>query len=570
MAEPGNRDLSVGRSIGFKLTLLIGATIAIGFSGIVFFFTQQQERNILLQNERTVRNLTQSVNEGLQTVMITGSADVAQLFADRLLGVRDVVDFRILRLSGIEAFRDNKTIDWINDFRGEKDFDPRPHEEPPNQVIPKDDPQLRRAIDSRHLVSYYKQRDGINTLTFLLPIKSEKRCQRCHGKESEVIGVLEFTTSLKSVEEAVHNTRILAFTLLALVLAIVLLITRRLLTRTIIKPLEQVAMAMNRVSQGHLDQVVPVLGRDELGRMATSFNKMTHELKQTYQGFQTERNKLETIIMGSNEGMVVTDAEGKVVLVNQAAELLLGKSADDIVAGGFFNIIDDPDRVHRRLEAPLEEQHTPDIVLYNERFLAVYMSSINDAEGRLTGLAALIRDMTEEKRLENMLLQLSNSDALTGLFNRRYLDEALAFEFNRAREGRRPLSVLMMDVDHFKKFNDTYGHDQGDRVLKRFADTVQDCVRNLDIACRYGGEEFLVIATETDQAGGIILAERIRTAVEAMEVDGLKVTTSIGVAGLSETGAPSPGELVERADAALYRAKEAGRNRSMAAEASAG
>ena len=84
-------------SIGFKLTLLVGIAIALGFTSIVFFFTQQQERNILLQNERTVRNLTQSVNEGLQTVMITGSADVAEIFAERLKGVRDVVDFRILR-----------------------------------------------------------------------------------------------------------------------------------------------------------------------------------------------------------------------------------------------------------------------------------------------------------------------------------------------------------------------------------------------------------------------------------------------------------------------------------------
>jgi diguanylate cyclase (GGDEF)-like protein len=91
-------------------------------------------------------------------------------------------------------------------------------------------------------------------------------------------------------------------------------------------------------------------------------------------------------------------------------------------------------------------------------------------------------------------------------------------------------------------------------------------VRNLDIACRYGGEEFMVIATETSQAGALILAERIRLAVEAMTVDGLHVTTSIGVAGLTETGAQSPSELIDLADSALYRAKDAGRNRTMLAE----
>jgi diguanylate cyclase (GGDEF)-like protein/PAS domain S-box-containing protein len=549
------------KSIGHKLTAMIGATIAIGFVSIVFFYTQQQERNILQQNERTVRNLTQSVNEGLQTVMITGSADVAELFAERLKGVRDVLDFRILRLDGVEAFRDNDSINWINEFRGENDFDPREKQEPKNHVLPADNPYLRQAVNSQYLVHYYSERNGTNTLTFLLPIKSEKRCNRCHGKEKPVIGILEFTTSLANVQETVHRTRILAFGVLAAILIVVLFVTKRVLHKAIILPLEQVSRAMKRVSEGDLDQIVPVIGRDELGKMATSFNQMTTELRQTYDGFMTERNKLETIIMGSNEGMVVTDNQGKIVLVNQAAELLLGKTAEAIAEGGFLSLLDDPERMKRRLDAPVASSD-PEIVLYNQRFLAVYAASIHSSSGKLTGHAALLRDMTEEKRLENMLRQLSNSDALTGLFNRRYLDESLAQEFRRARDANRPLAVLMFDVDHFKKFNDTYGHDQGDRVLKAFAATTQECVRDLDTACRYGGEEFMVIATETDQDGARILAERIRVAVEEMVVDGLRVTTSIGVAGLRETQATTPTELVEKADAALYRAKEAGRNRT--------
>jgi diguanylate cyclase (GGDEF)-like protein/PAS domain S-box-containing protein len=553
------------KSIGHKLTALIGATIAIGFISIVFFYTQQQERNILQQNERTVRNLTQSVNEGLQTVMITGSADVAELFAERLKGVRDVLDFRILRLNGVEAFRDNTTVHWINEYRGENDFEPREKEEPKNQVLPSNDPHLLQAISSQYLVHYYGERDGAQTLTFLLPIKSEKRCNRCHGKDHPVLGVLEFTTSLTSVQETVQRTRILAFGVLAAILVAVLVITKRVLHKAIIQPLEDVSFAMKRVSEGDLTQVVPVHGRDELGKMAVSFNQMTTELRQTYLGFVSERNKLETIIMGSNEGMVVTDNEGKIVLVNQAAELLLGKTAEAIIEGGFLAMLDDPERMKRRLDAPVTSSD-PEIVLYNQRFLAVYAATIHSANGRLTGHAALLRDMTEEKRLENMLRQLSNSDALTGLHNRRYLDESLAQEFRRAVHAGRPLSILMFDIDHFKKFNDTFGHDQGDRVLKAFAATATACVRDLDIACRYGGEEFMIIATETDQHGAMTLAERIRVAVEQMVVDGLHVTTSIGVAGLLETRAETPTQLVELADAALYRAKEAGRNRTMQTE----
>jgi diguanylate cyclase (GGDEF)-like protein len=174
--------------------------------------------------------------------------------------------------------------------------------------------------------------------------------------------------------------------------------------------------------------------------------------------------------------------------------------------------------------------------------------------------------MTEEKRLEQRLRDLSNTDALTGLFNRRALDDTLKQEFGLALEQDRDLSVMMFDIDHFKKFNDNYGHDQGDRVLKKFAAVALSCVReDLDTLCRYGGEEFTLITRETSEEGALILADRIRCAVEAMEVDGLKVTTSIGVAGIRESRVLKPGELIERADAALYEAKRGGRNRAIAA-----
>ena len=123
-----------------------------------------------------------------------------------------------------------------------------------------------------------------------------------------------------------------------------------------------------------------------------------------------------------------------------------------------------------------------------------------------------------------------------------------------------PLSVLMFDVDHFKKFNDTHGHDQGDRVLQTVARLFHDHLRRHDIACRYGGEEFLGILPATPSSGAMAVAERIRRAIESAEVDGLRVTVSIGVACVPEMAAGTPSEMVELADAALYEAKRSGRN----------
>ena len=187
----------------------------------------------------------------------------------------------------------------------------------------------------------------------------------------------------------------------------------------------------------------------------------------------------------------------------------------------------------------------------------------------MIGQAALLRNITEEKRLEERLRVLSSIDGLTGLLNRRILDETLDREVRRSVQHGNPLSVLMFDVDHFKKFNDTYGHDQGDRVLKAVAAKAKEGLRTVDSACRYGGEEFVLILVETPLSGAMIVAERIRKAIEEMRVDGLQVTVSIGVAEVVELGIDSPGVLIESADAALYASKHAGRNRVSRAQSEA-
>ncbi len=552
-------------SIGRKLTLAICAIISVGFLLIVYFYAEQQERNILFQNERAIDQVLNSISEGLTTVMVTGSADVAEAYAEKLKTVKDVEDFRVLRPNGLEAFKDNDSIHRINAYRKEADFEPRPHETQV-QVIPADDPQLLKVLKQETLVYYYQTRHDQDHLVFLLPIKNVKRCHRCHGKEDAVLGVLEFVSSLESAHASVRQTWLQAVVVLVLALALTLVVVTLVLRRYIIRPIEVVSAAMGRVAKGDLSQQIPILGRDELAQMAQSFNRLTYQLRLNHEGFASEHNKLETIIMGTEEGIVATDGTGAIVLVNTAAEALLGKRAAQIIADGFLKLVDDPGRIERSLDKAEAGNATPEIFLYNHRFLAVYTSTIHQEDGQVLGHSAIIRDMTAEKRLEQKLRELSSTDPLTGLAHRRALDETLKTEFDLAREQGRPLAILMFDVDHFKKFNDTYGHDQGDRVLQAFALKTREAVREvLDTVCRYGGEEFMVIARETPQNGGVILAERIRVAIEEMSVDGLRVTTSIGVAGVQETGVSDPTALIERADAALYEAKRAGRNKVMAA-----
>ncbi|TVR18872.1 MAG: diguanylate cyclase [Nitriliruptor sp.] len=167
--------------------------------------------------------------------------------------------------------------------------------------------------------------------------------------------------------------------------------------------------------------------------------------------------------------------------------------------------------------------------------------------------------------LRTELRTQSIRDALTGLYNRRYLDETLARELHRAQRADLPVSVLMLDIDHFKEFNDTYGHAAGDTVLAEVARILLDSIRSGDIACRYGGEEFAVIMTGADQVAATARAEHLRTSIARHAFPGQgepssHLTVSLGVATRPQHGT-SPDDLLHSADTALYRAKERGRNR---------
>ncbi|MBA8834804.1 PleD family two-component system response regulator [Rhizobium leguminosarum] len=169
-------------------------------------------------------------------------------------------------------------------------------------------------------------------------------------------------------------------------------------------------------------------------------------------------------------------------------------------------------------------------------------------------------------------IELAVTDPLTGLYNRRYLDSHLNVLFNRSMARGRPLSVLITDIDRFKHVNDTYGHDGGDEVLREFANRVRSTIRGADLACRYGGEEFVVVMPDTSPEIAAAVAERLRAAIENAPFmlkhagEALNVTASFGIASRI-TSVLTPDQLMKQADLALYEAKNTGRNRVVAAAA---
>jgi diguanylate cyclase (GGDEF)-like protein len=183
---------------------------------------------------------------------------------------------------------------------------------------------------------------------------------------------------------------------------------------------------------------------------------------------------------------------------------------------------------------------------------------------------ARVRNHLQLKRYQDMLERLSVIDGLTGIANRRRFDEALDHEWLRSRRQGSTLSLIMIDVDYFKAFNDNYGHAAGDECLKRVAGVLAECVKRPDdLVARYGGEEFVVIMPDTDATGAIVVAERLRRGVlslalpHAFSAANNLVSVSLGGATVMPTRhARGPKEFVKLADARLYEAKHAGRNRT--------
>jgi diguanylate cyclase (GGDEF)-like protein len=195
--------------------------------------------------------------------------------------------------------------------------------------------------------------------------------------------------------------------------------------------------------------------------------------------------------------------------------------------------------------------------------VGVVSSSVGLDTRRKTGVAAALLGVAiRNVQLFAEVKEHSVKDALTGCYNRVHALEILETELARSHRGSAPLSVLLLDVDHFKRINDSLGHTCGDSVLTAVGQRIRQVLRRSDVRCRYGGDEFLILLPETAEAGALRVGEWLRSEIEQVKIPGterLRLTVSVGIATVSD-GESTPAALIDRADRALYQAKAAGRN----------
>lgn len=297
------------------------------------------------------------------------------------------------------------------------------------------------------------------------------------------------------------------------------------------------------------------------------------------------------ILQNIDAGLVVMDKNYKIELWNSFMQNHSGISPENVLNQSIFTIFPELP------EAWFKHKAKSVFVLQNATFTTweqrpylfrfphyrpitgsaehMYQNStiipLPDPKGLVEHICLIVYDVTDtainkiaQQHANEQLQNLSRMDHLTGLFNRGYWEMQLIKEFKRFDRYQQPSSLVMLDIDHFKKVNDTFGHTVGDDVIRQVSRAIKEQIRDFDIAGRYGGEEFGIILTGTDAAGAANFAERLRQAIENMTVNAesqqVRFTVSLGISQLSSNINDHRG-WIEKADQALYKSKEGGRNR---------
>lgn len=299
---------------------------------------------------------------------------------------------------------------------------------------------------------------------------------------------------------------------------------------------------------------------------------------------------LDFIVERANVGIFVINADREVMLWNQFMEIHSDRKADTVVGKNLFEAF--PELPQKWLDRKIESV----FILKNFSFTSweqrpylfkfshnrpvtggvdcmrqdCTLMPIKDESGEVQAICFTVLDVTDTSIYQSQLVEtteklreMSNQDGLTKLFNRRYIEETISNEFDRARRYENQFSVILTDIDFFKLVNDNHGHLAGDEVLRVVSKRLSDTLRDTDVLGRYGGEEFIVALPETDMEGAFIVAERLREAIasEPIEAEGdtLNIAISLGVTEMNE-GTAAYAQLIAEADLALYKSKESGRN----------
>ena len=587
---------SVPVRLGLGVLMITWAALALGFA----LFKNKQEQLLTEQHVIAARNESLVVATDLAELMVAGGGqEVWDAITAEAVQYRNVTDTAV-----IMVFTGNGTVKAASDRNAIG-----------THIQVKDNPDCPSCDSTRPgdfpAVATVTAADGSKWLRIVNAIPFSRACLSCHKEKETARAFVSLDYDLWPLEREAAQRRddMLAMGLIAgvLVMALTALLFRLLVMRSV----QAIARSANRLASGNLAARADVVGRNELTLLARDFNHMAERIQSQVARIETanvESELLYTLVVEASKSLETSEVAAGVsrVLLERlqprqlAFFLETGDSGWTCAAGGagrdhsvvtgegaLEQVLGADTEELRRLLAGMPSQIVTDACRLQQLQLTRGAGGLSFAlpvvaNAQLAGLLICIdipqRIQVGEDLLENLGVHLTlaaiNSrnytgaitDGLTRLKNKRYglirLEEAV-YAALRYKSG---LGLVMCDIDHFKRVNDSYGHPAGDAVLKEVSRRIAACVRKSDIAVRYGGEEFMLILPETEPHALAAIGEKLRLAISAKPVDlgaagvSLPLTISVGVAASHPDG-DSGEALIARADAALYRAKEGGRNR---------
>ncbi|MBC7963864.1 MAG: diguanylate cyclase [Steroidobacteraceae bacterium] len=369
----------------------------------------------------------------------------------------------------------------------------------------------------------------------------------------------------------IRTMRFRAYSIAAALSAFVL-VTVWLVIWRLLAPLSHASKSISEMISGDL-QSLPVKYHDEIGFLLKNFNFLVSERKQTEEALRNSEDKFRNILENAPIGMAMVSIEGRFMLVNRSLCEIVGYTKEELENLTYQEITHPDDlesnftNVQLLLDGRATSFHMEKRYIRKDKqvvWTQLTSSVVRNAAGTSLYLIAQIEDITNRKRNQEQIHRLAFYDALTNLPNRRLLLDRFNQALVQAKRFHRSLAIMYLDIDDFKRVNDTLGHDIGDELLKIVADRLQTCVRSMDTVCRQGGDEFIVVLSEISQMqDAAIVADKIikviNKPVSIQEYD-LRVTTSIGIAIYPVNGTDDARELMKKADMAMYEVKNKGKN----------
>jgi diguanylate cyclase (GGDEF)-like protein len=545
----------ISSRLSVTLMLVMGIAAACGLGGLWVLYDLEQDAAVIAQNERAMQKLSDSVVRGLESVMLLGSADHVDRYAERLKTVQGISDLRVLRVDGTEAFKDNKTIAGVNARLGAATFQAREKEQAV-PVYPASSPHLARVASQKRSAYYYETDEaGDRVMTLLQPLLNEQACRGCHGTDHEVRGVLKVTTSLAAVDRAIEETRYKTLLAVAAGLGAILALTFGLLRVMVVRRVARISNAMNAIVLGDYSTRVPETDRDEIGEMARNFNRMAENLLAASAQLHEGQDMMTAVLRSAHEGVVVADGNGDIIMANAAAEQMLGKNSRQIMKDGLVHLFDNPG-VMQAWRASLGD--VAEEITYRAKPLQVYLSRIRGGDQRMLGTAILLRDISGERHLREEVRRLHFTDAASGAGNARYLEHALAHYWPRARASDSSIAVLMLSVDTLKDLTLAHGTQLAERIAKRTAQVLTETLGKATPVARVAGDTFAAVLYGAAVAKAHELAEQVLETMHGAPLEGVQVWASAGVATAPGRNSGGPSDLVKAAGRALAQAIEAG------------